>query len=515
MLDFIKEHKSECIILLGWITFLNIYKICFHVVGVDTEQALIDLSSNLNWTIGSGRFASALFRWLMMPTGFNYDIAVLYTIIGWLAVCIGYMYCFEKLGLCNRVFNTFFCLLFISCPIWAEQSYFVCSVFVNVYGMFFTVIAAFLFVSSITYIGSLKKFLIAMLLSVFAIGIYQAHLYMLVANFIIFLTLRCYQNNESIQKYFIDGLKGVGAAFCSAVIYMICSKVVSAVCYEPSFDYAGYTDAGGYISGRIKWFTGDFGECIDNINTYIQSSISSDYTYGFPIYPVIFCVLLILLLYKIVLKKEKKAVIAILGNTFLFVCIFAGNIVVGSTVSVREQFVLPLFIPFCLSWILYEIQSMEIKKLNNKLVTTILATCCFYMVIIWGGRHLLINRTDYVRYQNDTAYAECLMEEIKECVGDYSRKKIVLIGMNQWQLPDNYLKGEVIGTSVFSWDVGGPVGVNYRAYGMLNACGYSYVKPSIDEIQAIFKVCEETDLFIEDRIVLYDDDFIAINLNEF
>ena len=44
---------------------------------MDTEQALLDLDSNLNWTLGCGRFVSAFFRKILMPDGFGYDIAML------------------------------------------------------------------------------------------------------------------------------------------------------------------------------------------------------------------------------------------------------------------------------------------------------------------------------------------------------------------------------------------------------------------------------------------------------
>ena len=108
MVDFLKKHKSEMISLGIWIIILNIYRVCFHVVGVDTEEALIEFDSNLNWTLGSGRFASAFFRKLLMPAGFNYDLAVLFIIIGWLLVCLGYIYCFERLGFGNRKTNLFF-----------------------------------------------------------------------------------------------------------------------------------------------------------------------------------------------------------------------------------------------------------------------------------------------------------------------------------------------------------------------------------------------------------------------
>lgn len=516
MANFFKNHKIEIILLSIWLIILNIYKVCFHVVGVDTEQALIELNSNLNWTLGSGRFASAFFRKLLMPIGFNYDLAVLYMIMGWLCVCLGYMYCFEKLGLKNRVINVFFGFIFVACPIWAEQNYFLCSVFVNVYGMLFTIIAAFLLVYFIENPVNVKKILLPIMLSVIAIGTYQALLYLLMANCIIFLSLRSYQKNEKISIYLLNGLKCIFICALSTLFYFFCSKVCSKVFYNPAIDYAGDINADKYISNFIGWFANDFEVCIENIKSYIASTYKTDYAYGIPGYPVLFAVIQLLFLYKLIIKKESQSGIALIGNLLLFICAFAGNIVLGNTIPVREQFVLPVFVAFNILILLYEANQIFFGWKDNyrKIVRLIIAVGCFYVVIIWGGKQLSINRSDYIRYVADVTYASDLMEEIKEREGSYTDKKIVLIGMNQWKLPDHYLKGDVIGTSVFSWDAGGPVGVNYRSYGMLNACGYSYIKPSIEEVQYIQNICEENDIFGEERIVIYDD-YIVVNLNEF
>lgn len=91
MLNYIRSKRAEIIALSIWIIILNIYKIVFHVIDIDTEQALLEFNSNLNWTLGSGQFASAILQKILMPTGFSYDMAVLLTIIGWLMVCMAYI----------------------------------------------------------------------------------------------------------------------------------------------------------------------------------------------------------------------------------------------------------------------------------------------------------------------------------------------------------------------------------------------------------------------------------------
>lgn len=516
MINFLRIHKAETVLLSIWMMILNIYKICFHVIGVDTEQALLELNDNLNWTLGSERFASALFRKVLMPAGFNYDLAVTLTIVGWLVVGLGYIFCFEKLGLNNRILNMFFVLLFVACPLWAEQNYFVCSVFINVYGMFFTIIAAFLFVSVFMDGGGYKKIFGAVILSVLAIGIYQALLYLLIANCSLFLTLKSYSQNAKLKVYLISGIKCIGLCAFSVILYFICAKMCSNLFYNPLMDYAGHTDADRYISGSVHWFKESVVQCIDYIIEYVIESCDSNYIYGVPECPVIFILTQIFFVYKLMIKKEKKSSIMLTGNILLFLCMFTGAVVLGNAIPVREQFVLPLFVAFDLTLLFGELRNI-VRHGDKciKVINVVITVSCFYALTIWGGKQLLINRADYIRYKSDVVYADNLMREIKDQVGDYADKKIVFIGYNQWELPDIYPKGDVIGGSLFAWDAGGSVGVNYRAYGMLTVCGYSYIKPEIEEVCEIQNVFDVQDMFGSDRVVVYEDDYVVVNLNDF
>lgn len=518
MIHFLRIHRTEAISLSVWLIILNIYKICFHVIGIDTEQALLDFNASLNWTLGSGRFASAFFRKILMPMGFHYDLAVVFMIVGWMMVGLGYIYCFEKFGQHHRIFNLFFALLFVACPIWAEHNYFLCSVFVHVYGIFFTIMAAFWLVSAIMDGGGFKKMTAAVILSVLAIGIYQALLYLFLANCILFLTLKAYSQKEKVNIFIISGIKCMGLCVFSIIVYFVCAKVCSNIFYHPWMDYAGHTDAGSYLSGHVRWFKESMMQCWDHILKYVIRSCSTDELYGMPACPVIFILTQSFFVYRFITNEEKKgSVILFIGNTLLFLCIFAGAVVMGNAVPIREQFVLPLFMALDITFFWGELSKniSRYKDSCKKAVTAAAYVSCFYALMIWGGKQLFINRADYIRYQADAAYADHLMYEIKDKVGDYAHKKIVFIGYNQWALPDHYPKADVIGESVFAWDAGGNAGVNYRSYGMLMACGYSYIKPSIEEVHEIRCICDLQDMFGSDRIILYKDDYIIVNLSSF
>lgn len=514
MREFVKGHVAEITIFAACISFLNIYKLCFHVIGVDTELALMDFESSLNWTLGSGRFASAFFRKLVMPGGFNYDMALLYLILGWLCVCLGYIYCLEKSGLKNRFLNFFFSAVFVSCPIWCEQNYFLCSMFINVYGIVTALISAYLFLQCLTDKGNRLKCVGAVVTAVIAIGIYQALLYLLAADFVMLLTWKYYLENKKISGYIQAIFKFLGFIVVCVGIYFAFAHVSRAMFYKGDLDYAGYTYSSNYVSSNISWLSQSFTNCIENIKKEILLSFDKNNTYGIVWYPITFMALEAICVIRFAFGRERKASILILGGALMLPFVFAGSIIKGNLIAVREQFVLPLFITFCVCMTAYTIIEWAdgLQKSIRKAILGLLIALCTCITLSFSGKQLLINRTDYVRYELDVTYADSLAEKIRNSVGDFSQRKIIFIGSSNRKLPEAYLQGQVIGGSIFAWDSASPSGVNYRSYAMMNACGYGYIKPSLEEIQHAFEQCEKTDVFSSEEIVLYDDT-VMVNLN--
>lgn len=517
MLNYVKKNKLEILILSIWIVVLYSYKILFHVVGVDTEEALISFASSLNWTLGSGRFVSALLRKILMPLGFNYDIAILLTIVGWGAVCISYQYCLSLYGDFNRLCKLFFSLLFVSCPIWAEQSYFMCSVFVNVIGILCAIWAAHILVQIIQNEFRQWHLIGAIVLIIISVGIYQALLYLIVANCIIFLSINSYTKNIVIGNYILSGVKCIAYIVIATLFYMCCSKIVITLFYNPLMDYAGYENATLYITSRIMWGKENALSCLKYIWEYICNSLSPENVYGFPSLIVFWGIIQTYYLLGLIIKKQIKNATILIGNLLLLISVYLGCIMSGTGVATREQLVIPVAISFFALIFINEVFHILDAKINNKeklkYYRMVLVICSLYCVWIWGSKYLFLNRSDYVRYNLDVNYTNKIINEIQSVSENYSEKKIVFIGSSDWELPENYICGEMIGTSVFSWDCGGPVGVNYRAYGFLNSCGYYYVKPSVQEVKKIQKLCANQKVFEGNSSVIIMNDYIVVDLN--
>lgn len=447
-----------------------------------------------------------------MPNGFNYDIAMLIIVVGWVSVGISYMYCLNRYGGFNRVVCLLFSMLFVACPIWVEQNYFVCSVFVNVIGFLFAVWIAYMLVEkdNVIHKGIFCVGIIGLI--IFVIGIYQAILYLVVANYIIFLMLKLYVEGGTVKDFFIQSFIGGMTVALSTILYFVCSKLAVRMFWNPAMDYVGFSDPSVYMSSRLNWMKGDIFQCVQSVWMYIMFSVDKNNVYGAPILLVLWILVEILYLFRSIIKKDKSSYILVLGNAIVLICVYMGTILLGGSITIREQFILPLAVAFLTSQLVNEVLNSKLK--NVKFMQIVLTMMCIYGLVCWGDKQLQLNRSDYIRYNCDVSVSNYIMNEVNGKIEDYSSKKIVFVGQNTWKLPENNCKGEVVGYSILSWDAGGPAGVNYRTYGFLNCMGYSYQKPTLEDIQTVKTVCETQDIFGNERVSLLND-IIVVNLDEF
>lgn len=516
MLNYIKDSKFEITMIGIWLVILNKYRVFFRVVGIDTEQALTAFDSNLNWTLGSGRFASAMVRKLLMPYGFNYDMAVFILIMGWLSTCVLYQYYLRKYGNLNRWLCLLFSAVFISCPIWVEQNYFLCSMFANVIGMMCTVVAAALLTESLQNGGRKRLIGVAAVLVIISIGIYQALLYLTIANCIVFLSLNAYTKNDSIRSYLISGIKCIVVVAFSTIGYFICSKIMVSLFYKAAFDYVGYVDAPSILWKRMYWFDNDAGYCLNEMAMYVLSTLSSDNLYGTPILVTLWGVLQIFLFMRFVRKGETANLILIICNFLLVIDAYLGCLVFGGSITVRELVVLPLTVAFAFVLLIKEvwkeILQIDVGESVRKIVLAMFIVAGAYVTWGWSSEQIQLNHSDYVRYRSEVALADTIMSEVSQ-TGNIEDKKIMFVGKSGWKLPGNYIGGQTIGMTILAFDYEGPVGVNYRAYGFMRAMGYRYEKPTMGDIKNLDAVADQIE-WGENRIKSQGD-YVVVNLDRF
>ncbi|MBQ3165575.1 MAG: glucosyltransferase domain-containing protein [Lachnospiraceae bacterium] len=518
ILQFCKLDYQCVAISVIWIIVLNGYRLFSHPIGVDTEAALYAFESNLNWTIGNGRIMSAIVRRLTMPTTFNYDIAVIIIILGLIFAVIGYQYCLKYFGITCKASRLLFSLIFVSYPTWAEQNYFVCSAYANVIGLCVAVYASYILTVWLLEKRKFKYALLACLLVSVATGIYQTFFYLIIANVVSFIFLKMKEEELDICSLIVVFIKLAMLIFLSFGLYLVFSKIGVKLFYKPDMDYAGAIDAPAYISNQISWKRNGILNCAKEIIKYIVLCFNVNNVFGTPVFLIVSIVALLITLYRSLKLRKKNKIVVILLWLCLNVCPFLGCLVKGGSMGAREQLIFPCVLAVFATYILENVvtflknseQKGDIwKEVTAKLIIVLM----FVLSASMASVQLQLNRTDYVRYEQDKILANHIIHEIEEFDSDYMNKKIVFMGYRTWKAPAYLTLGEVIGKTIFSWDYYGRVGVNYRVYGFMQAMGYSYVKPTFEDVELVRKQDNNSVIYPNEGCIYYVNDMIVVRLN--
>ncbi|MGN0482353.1 MAG: glucosyltransferase domain-containing protein [Lachnospiraceae bacterium] len=495
------DDRYMILVIALWLLLLNSYRLFFNPIGIDTEQTLYAYGADMNWRIGCGRFMSVIISRICFPFSFNYQMAVVLLVINSLIAMIGYDYCLLYFGMKNKTSRLIFSMLFLSYPVWAEQWYFVDVAFIFALGLFLSVCAAF-FITK--WLLGQKSYLIgACVCNILAVGMYQTYFYLTIANTIAFLFLFFYEKRITIM----DLVRMVGKFLIFAIVsftgYELISKICIKLFYHPEIDYAGWSDASTYIDGQIGWKSKKFGECINQIITYIQDSISINDVFGTPL--IIFSTIAVagIIIWKAYKKKNPSDLLLLLFSIALLICPYLGCIVKGGGLSAREQVNLPFVLAFDTSFVIEKMLSKEKgMTIRHFRIATVMAVVVVCVVIgNFTKKQLNLNLTDYQRYSHDIRLSNNIMQKIEEADLNYRNKKIVFLGYRSWNKPEHMVQGQMIGGSFFTWDYGQKAGINYRVYGFMQTIGYSYKKPSIEEIQSANALVDQISIYPNDGCI--------------
>lgn len=518
VIQILKTDYVSIIIIAIWTILLNGYRLFLHPIGIDTEQALCSFNTNLNWTIGCGRFVSAAIRHIVMPFSFNYVIATVIIIVGTIGAMLGYLYCFKYFGIKNKASRLLFALIYISYPVWAEQNYFLCSAHANIIGLVLSVYSAYNLTIWIAEKKEFKYALLACLSTVLATGIYQTFFYLIIANTVVFLFIKSYNTGMNFTSLFIAFIRLASVVISAFLIYYICSKICITLFYDPRMDYAGLTDAQAYILSQVSWDKKTALSCFSAILYYIEKCISSYTAFGTPLYLLSSFTVLIMLIFQKIVNRKKSTCGLLLLWLGINICPFLGCFVKGGGISAREQLILPSIFAFSCAFILEHISQITayVKKEEFQLanaLTKLSTVIFFYTAFYFAGVQMQLNHTDYIRYKADAELANSIIHDIEKFDSDYSNKKVVFIGYKSWNAPNYLVKGEIIGTSIFAWDINENVGINYRVYGFMQSLGYNYIKPSIEEVRQIQNLETDADSYPHDGYIFNRGDIIIVRLN--
>lgn len=506
--EFIKQKKLVICISVFIICGLNLFRLLHFTIGIDTEMALADYEANLNWIMGGGRFSGVLLRYLLMPIGFNYYLAILITILVLSVADIAFIYVLDKWGINDIKALVAFSVLFLTFPTFTEIFYFTGASYSIAIGILLSIVVTHLISEWVYYKKPVYFLCIGFVFGVFIIGLYQAFLFLIISEIVAMFILKVEndQQNDALKVLFVYAIKLIIIIILMGLVYYGVSKACINLFYKEEFAYAGHTKAQDYISGQIAWNTENIYQCFSNIKAYIKNSFAAGNNFG-SVLTIILPISILIYLYVCILRRKNRRNIYLVILFIAFsVTPYLGVVLKGQGISEREQIILPFVIAFNAAYISNYV-------LNNHLVKKI----CFVFFLYIGFIKLLVSlelyQTDWLRYENDYAMAHEIVYSVKERYGSVVEKSLVFLGGKEWDVPQNIMTGDMIGASFFTWDRNTEWGINERVYYFMKSIGLLYRKPNQSEISIGDTLISEMDVWPKENSIRMMDNVVVIKLS--
>lgn len=507
--EYCKENR------MVWIPFVVVflifsYRLWNYSIGIDTELAISDYESKINWAMGCGRFFSAFLNRVLMPWRFNYYLSIVYEIIGLELVCFGYLFILYKNGMRKVAELVLFGTLLFTYPTLAELFYFTNAGFNNAIGWFFAVIATYMLSEWVMKREKVAYLIVGIICGACGIGAYQSCLYLMIAGLVLVILIDIMDENSVYTfKIIVEQALRVVVAIMGAVIcYLVVSKVCINLFYDVNLPCMGYTDANAYISGQVTWDFSNLSANVSKILTYVKKTMSIS-VFGTMLVPIALAYLVLCVLARGVKNLGWKPVYTIFLLGALYICSYLGCFVKGKGLGAREQTVLPFVLA---AGVILALHFWSGKNMVRKFIIAVVILLSLKSTII---TYMLLC-TDYARYKSDYEMSQAIYTEICEQYGDIEDKKVVFVSYRGWKKPSWGIKGEIIGKSFYAYDTDTPWGVNYRVHGFWDCHGMQYMQP---ELEDIYEAKENADMMAiwpaENSIMLYDDVIVVKLLDDY
>ncbi|OME15059.1 hypothetical protein BSK47_22610 [Paenibacillus odorifer] len=349
---------------------------------------------------------------------------------------------------------------------------------------------------------NISYMLIALLLLIFAISIYQAFMPVFICAVILItimhlINLQNSSINVNLKDTVVVVLKYILVAFLSLVIYKIIDIIISL--FIPKSDY---------VDGFFLWGKANSVIVVETLIENFKKLILGDVIFGSNIIlpSIILSVLILLFFIFRALKNNNTTTTAWIIAALLVAFItspFLMSIILGSPMPIRTSFVLALFV----SSIWYLLYMLTKKRLIRNLIILVFVTTTIYQSQSMSQLYY----SDYNRYQDDIKIANQIGTRILELdLGETPSKPVVFLGSHA-QLPrENIIKQEILGFSFFEW-YGGD---KDRIGNFMSSLGYKYKIPTDIEREKAIKLAELMPAWPYKGSVALVDDLIIVNLSD-
>jgi hypothetical protein len=181
------------------------------------------------------------------------------------------------------------------------------------------------------------------------------------------------------------------------------------------------------------------------------------------------------------------------------------GIALGNKPPIRSLFAHPLVFGFIFYFIISN---------GSKRIAYFFAVLAFIIAVNSSQISSVLLYSDGERFRQDVALAQQIDFEIKKLGTEHEGKKVVLIGERKTRKNANYIRGEVIGFSVFEFDASSFLESSGRGILFLKALGMNYEHPDSADMEYARSIQKEMPYFPQRGSIKDCGDFLIVKLSE-
>lgn len=495
-----KEEIKTHFLKKYWIVFLAILllivvtyfpKLSNFNYSVDTERMIRFPDYTLNWWLRLGRYGLVVLTKIPLfgkGTQIEYINYLTYGLM--LVSGIGVAFLFDKEAQRLRIEHAIALGLFVTTPIILEQTNFVLQS------------APVVFSTNIMFVGYglLRKFLqsrklywllAAVLLIAFSFSVYVSLVMGFISLTIVDLAYQSKKKNWTVKEYLFQVIYFASSCIFSYGLYIIGNMLCFKLFNLKSTNYLSESKLWGKIPN-------------DQVIQTIKGTLKNNFKFDSPF--VFWGALLLLLLFIVTALFSKQKITIIFITTIGLVVVGTYTVpLFGYFGTIRSYYpVYPI--------IIYGLAMCVFQSTKISFIKLLVSLSMIAIVGLQAHSTYLFGENENSLYKAEVKYVGEIETKLKNLgITDYGKYELAVIGGKVFEKD---IQGDMLGNSVFAWDIPSNVGASYRAGDFMFNHGLTFRRITPKDYSKAQAIAGEMTIFPdENSIRIIDEQIVAIRLN--
>ncbi|MDT2525124.1 glucosyltransferase domain-containing protein [Enterococcus raffinosus] len=487
---FLKRYWSIILLVFLLIGIVYLPKLINYNYSIDTERMIRFPDYTLNWWLRLGRYGLVALTKLPIfggGTNINYINFLTYVLLFFSAVIL--MYIFDKEADHTKIEQFLAVGLYVTTPIILEQTNFVLQSAPVVFASI-TMLIGYGLLRRYLETKQIRYLVLGVALETFSFSVYVSLIIGFIGLAIVELCYSSKKNLWSFKKYFSTASYMAVISVISYGLYLLGNKLSFRIFSLKKTDYLAESRLWGNIPN-------------DQVLATIKNSIQHNFNFESPFVMWGFILLLLLFVITSILNKDNLAITLITVISLLIVGTYTVPLF-GYLGTLRSYFPVYPIIMYGLA-----LNSFEVKK--YKIFEFIICLLIFLIVGIQSYNTFQLGENEAHIYDQEIELVNDIQKDLtKNNVTDYKKYKLVLIGGRTF---DEITHGDMLGNSVFNWDLSSNVGVSYRAGDFMYNHGLKFKRPTPEEFSKSFSIAQKMRTYPQEGGIKVVNDLVIIRLS--